>query len=354
MKRFMAFLLAAFLFVFSVSTPAVLAENVKIDYVALGDSLASGHTPYGAKVGRGFTDMISEELAKKDLLASFTKDFATSGETSDGLLNTLKRDEVQQALKKAELVTIISGANDFIDDMYNPADESINFDLTRATTLLNTVAGNLTTAIKQVKALNPEADIYLFGYYFPLPHLKDEASKQQLKTAFSIVNNRLASIAKNEGIHFIDVASTFDTNSASYLENPKDIHPNEAGYRVIANQFLLQYSIPVNGTFPNPTGEWGSKIDKTELVAADKKWTVTLNKEVNPASVLGSIFVVKDGTQLMNVALEVSKDNPKQIIVTAPKQGYKSGSYQLMITNKLTDKSGKPLLKSVLVNFKVQ
>ena len=68
-------------------------------------------------------------------------------------------------------MTIISGANDFIDEMYNPVDESINADLIKATALLNTVASNLTSAIQQVKALNPEADIYLFGYYFPLPHI---------------------------------------------------------------------------------------------------------------------------------------------------------------------------------------
>src|SRR4051812_15772170 len=171
MKKILSFLLVATLVISSMWTPAAQAENKKIDYVALGDSLAAGHTPYGVKVGRGFTDIISEELAKKNMLASFNKDFAMTGETSDGLLETLKRTEVQQALKEAELVTIISGANDFIDEMYNPADESINADLVKATALLNKVASNLTSAIQQVKALNSEADIYLFGYYFPLPHI---------------------------------------------------------------------------------------------------------------------------------------------------------------------------------------
>lgn len=353
MKKVLSFLLVVAITFFSVVIPTAQAENGKIDYVALGDSLAAGHTPFWKKVGRGFTDIISEELAKRNVLSSFTKDYAVSGETSVGLLETLKRSEVQQALKKAELVTIISGANDFIDEMYNPTDDSINTDLAKATELLNTVAGNLTTAIQQVKALNPEANIYLFGYFFPLPHLEDVSAKQQLQLAFSIVNSRLASIAKKEGIHFVNVASAFDKNGASFLENPKDIHPNEAGYQVLADQFFLNYTIPVTGPLPSLTGSWDKQFSKIEAVTSDKVWKVTLNKKVNPASVSGAVYVVKDGLEVVQVEKEVSKDNPHLIIVKPPKQGYKKGDYQLMITSDLMDIAGKPLKTKVLMNFQV-
>ncbi|GGA19599.1 SGNH/GDSL hydrolase family protein [Psychrobacillus lasiicapitis] len=261
MKKILSFVLVGALALSSVWTPNAQAESKKVDYVALGDSLAAGHTPYGIKVGRGFTDIISEELAKKDLLASFNKDFAMTGETSVGLLETLKRTEVQQALKEAELVTIISGANDFIDEMYNPEDESINTDLATASAMLNKVAGNLTAAIQQVKALNPEADVYLFGYYFPLPHIADNGVKQQLKLAFSFVNSRMAEIAKRENVHFVEIATAFDVNGTAFLENPKDIHPNEAGYQVLADQFLKNYLMPVQAPTNIPKVMWG----KTEL-----------------------------------------------------------------------------------------
>lgn len=280
MKKTLSFVVVAILTIFSLWTPAVQAESKKIDYVALGDSLAAGHTPYGAKVGRGFTDIISEELAKKNLLASFNKDFAMTGETSLGLLETLKRAEVQQALKGAELVTIVSGANDFIDEMYNPADESINADLAKATVLLNKVSSNLASAIQQVKALNSEADIYLFGYYFPLPHIEDDTIKQQLKIAFSFVNNKMVEIAKTEGVHFVEIASAFDVNGDFYLENPKDIHPNEAGYQVLADQFLKSYTMPVQVQTPAPKVMWG----KTELKLGQ----------------IGKITIVKD-TYLMKI-----------------------------------------------------
>ncbi|MEK5147317.1 GDSL-type esterase/lipase family protein [Psychrobacillus sp. FSL K6-4615] len=354
MKRIWVFLLVGIFTLLVFWIPFASAENVKIDYVALGDSLATGHTPYGVKVGRGFTDMISESIAKEGMLGSFTKAYAGSGETSVGLLETLKRADVQQSLKEAELITIISGANDFIDEMYDPSNGHIDADVAKATTLLNTVAGNLSTAIKQVKLLNPGADIYMYGYFFPLPHLTDEATKFQLQLAFTMMNSKMKAIAESEGIHFVEVASLFDLNGKNYLEKPEDIHPNEAGYQVMADQFFQNYTIPVNGPFPSASGEWGNKIQKAESVVPDKKWIITLNKEVRSTSVQKAIYVVKDGVSLVRVGVEISKDNPKQIIITAPKQGYKSGSYQLMITNDLQDKSGKSLKTNILLNFQIK
>lgn len=354
MKKVVLYLLLAAMVLFSGGTQIAKAEGMMVDYVALGDSLATGHTPYGEKTGRGFTDIIGERLSKEGVLSSFTKEYATPGETSAGLLETLKRTDVQQSLKNAELITIISGANDFIDEMYNPIDETIHADLTKAITLLNTVAGNLSSAIQKVKALNPEADIYLFGYYFPLPQLQDVTTKQQLQLAFTIMNGRLAEVAKNEGVHFVDVASVFDVKGAAYLENPKDIHPNEAGYQVLADQFFTYYSPPINGPFPSLFGEWNTKFDHKQVVEANKSWTINLNNNVRPESIQGAIYVVKDGTQLINVGKEISKSKPNQIIITPPKQGYKSGSYQLIIMNDLTDTSGKSLKTKALINFTVK
>lgn len=347
MKQKIQILLVICLFVFSVHTPAAFAANDQIDYVALGDSIASGQTPYGEKVGRGFTDIISERLKKEGRLGSFTKEFAKSGETTDGLLEKLKREDVQKALKDAELVTIVSGANDFIQAFYDPKDESVNVDLAAATILLSKVSENLTTAVKQIKAINPDAEIYLFGYYFPFPHMTDVATRQQLQMAFNIVNNRIEALAEKEGIQFVNVAPAFDIKGTVYLENPKDIHPNEAGYQVIADQFFLK-------TLPDLPIGWGRVLEKNIPVASDKKWTITLSQEVDSASLSRSIFVMKDGSKAITVDKAVSKTNGKQVEVFAPKDGYAPGSYELMITNELKGKDGKPLAESVLVKFVVK
>jgi len=354
LRKIWAFILVATVTFFSIYSPTVRAENVKIDYVALGDSLASGHTPYGVAVGRGFTDIISEVLAKEKILGSFTKEFAVSGQTSAGLVETLKRTEVQKSLEQAELVTIISGANDFIDEFYNPVNGSIQIDLPKATALLESVSGNLTAAIKQVKALNPEADVYLYGYYFPLPHIQDVALRQKVQIAFNIANDRLATLAKQEGAHFVEVASIFDKNGTAYLENPADIHPNAAGYQVLADQFFANYSIPIIEPAPSIADKWGQIIEKPEPVLSNKTWTINVNKSIDPKSVENAIYVVKDGTVLIPVSTKVSSTDSKKIHVSAPKQGYKPGNYQLMVTKGLKDSHGDPLKTTVLMNFKVK
>lgn len=354
MYKIGSLLLVAIIILFNISSPPVYAENPKIDYVALGDSLALGHTPYGETVGRGFTDIISEVLAEKKVLGSFTKEFAKSGQTSAGLLETLKSSDVQKTLDKAELVTIISGANDFIDEFYNPSTGIIHVDLPKATALLETVAGNLTSAIKQVKAFNPEADVYLYGYYFPLPHIQDVALRQKVQIAFNIANDRLATLAKQEGAHFVDVGTIFDKNGISYLENPLDIHPNEEGYQVLADQFFANYSIPVNEPLPNNSAQWRQFIEKTERVSADKTWTIYLNKSVDANSVDNAIYVIKDEKQLIPIDKELSSEDSKQIFISAPKQGYKPGNYQLIVTDDLTDTYGKPLRTTILMKFQVK
>lgn len=354
MRKIWACILVVTFTFFSNYSPSVYAENTKIDYVALGDSLASGHTPYGVAVSRGFTDIISEVLAKEKVLGSFTKEFAASGQTSAGLVETVNRTDVQKSLKQAELVTIISGANDFIDEFYNPVNGSIQIDLPKATALLETVSGNLTTAIKQIKTLSPDADVYLYGYYFPLPHIQDVALKQKVQLAFSIANDQLATLAKREGVHFVEVAQMFDKNGTVYLENPTDIHPNTGGYQVLADQFFANYSIPVNKSLPSITDKWGQIIERAEPVASNKNWTINLNKAVNPKSIENGIFVVKDGAVLIPVSTKVSSKDPKQILISAPKQGYKPGSYELMITKDLTDSLGGPLKTTVLLKFQVK
>lgn len=123
---------------------------------------------------------------------------------------------------------------------------------------------------------------------------------------------------------------------------------------MLADQFFQKYTIPVNGPFPSTSSNWGNKINKAESVEPNKKWTITLNKDVHPTSVQKAIYLVKDEASLVRVGVEVSKDNPKQIIITAPKQGYKPGKYQLMITDDLQDKTGKSLKTNVLMNFQVQ
>ncbi|WP_077214978.1 GDSL-type esterase/lipase family protein [Bacillus dakarensis] len=351
MRKAYSIIMAAIIAFFFTIAPAPYAQASavgKIDYVALGDSLATGQTPYKT-IGKGFTDMISEELAEAGVLSSFTKEHAASGETSVGLLEKLKREGVQKSIQEAELVTIISGANDILQAV----DFTSDIDQEAIMALLHSISVNLTVAVKGVKAINPDAEIYLYGYYFPFPYMEEGLTRAQLIQALEYFNYSIKTVAELEGIHFVEVSSAFNPNSLACLPNPQDIHPNEEGYQVLADQFFLNYEIPSIIDFPNPDGEWGKVIHKLEPSVSDKMWTVELNKEVNSDSVSVAIYVVKDRTELIEVETEVSEDK-KHIFVKAPQQGYEAGTYQLMITGHLKDTADNPIKTTVLMEFTVQ
>lgn len=229
MKKIFSVFLASLLFVAAFLTPSAGAAAVKEDYVALGDSIAAGQTPY-KEIGRGYADMIEAELSKQEALASFTKSFATPGETSAGLLAKLQQSDVQAAVQIAELVTISSGANDLLAFA-----NSGSTDPSKGFEVINQVGQNLTASIQKIKSLNPKADIYLFGYYFPFPNMEAGAKKENLITAFDIFNNQLKSTAKAQRVTFVDVSASF---KPEYLPNKADVHPNEDGYKVFADQFF--------------------------------------------------------------------------------------------------------------------
>lgn len=230
MKKLL-FLFLSFMMSFTAFTaPSAGAATVKVDYVALGDSIAAGQTPYGSKTGTSYTDMIAAKLESQGVLSTFTKKFALSGETSTEFLAKLKVAEVQSAIKTAELVTISTGANDLLQFA-----RSGSKDEAKAFELLTTIDQNLSAGIQTIKSLNPKADIYVFGYYFPFPAMADGTQKAYLQEAFNYFNIQLKATASSRGAKFVEVASKF---SADYLPNAADVHPNEAGYKVFADQFF--------------------------------------------------------------------------------------------------------------------
>ena len=77
-------MLLAFVVIF---TPAMAtaqsSDQQRVDYLALGDSLAAGQTPYKVP-GKGYTDYLAHQLDKVGVLASFDKRFAQSGYRTTG------------------------------------------------------------------------------------------------------------------------------------------------------------------------------------------------------------------------------------------------------------------------------
>jgi lysophospholipase L1-like esterase len=270
------------------ATPAMAATTPKtIDYVAFGDSVAAGvrggnadprDPAYELGSAYGYTDNIANKLREAGVLGSFNEQFAISGATAAGLalasniLNYPAPPEINPVynlVKNAEIMTLDIGANDLLGPLYEyvATHSDIQYDnstqMAEVVNILNgimgghyfgstgaAVQGNIETILKNILNVNPSVKIYVMGYYNPLPALSAANNMDlQVNAAMNYFNTFIETATKkitdaNEGasINYVDTMAAMAKNSDKNLV-PTDIHPTEAGYRVIAKEFWSQVKL---------------------------------------------------------------------------------------------------------------
>ena len=225
------------------------ANNIgTFNYLALGDSLAVGQTP-NETISKGYPDYIADKLAKAGYPGFFEKRYAVPGYRTDQVLadikNNIKKDindnidnvGIKKYILSANIITLDAGANDLLQMINIDTDNwSVTFKPEDIQKAMADLSANMGEIITVIKTINPNAKIYLMGYYNPLPTLPP-ASEILVKEMIVNINNILAQIAKQTDIAYIPTAQAIAEHATEYLPNPKDIHPGEAGYRLLADLF---------------------------------------------------------------------------------------------------------------------
>lgn len=210
-------------------------------YIALGDSLAAGQTPNRA-IDTGYTDLIAQKLTTTGQLAFYSKALAFPGYTTADVLESIQTDEAKELLKKATLVTISAGANDLLQMVQvNSTSGSVAYQQISADFALNNARKNIAQIIKEVQALAPKAKIYVMGYYFAYPHVR-ESQKSGIKKELDRLQLILKKQSEANGATYVSVEESFGVNATTLLPNPADVHPTMEGYRIMANAFFSQYN----------------------------------------------------------------------------------------------------------------
>ena len=220
--------------------PFVVKAEEAEQYVALGDSLAAGQTPY-TQIDSGYTDFIAMQLARSGKLASFSKELAFPGYTVANVLASVQTARADELVKNATLITISAGANDLLRLVsHDPTAGTLSFSQLPADFALNNVRKDMALLLETVSAKAPQAEIYVMGYYFPYTSVHDEQKQGTLKQ-LQTLNLILQQQADLAGANFISVFEQFEEEATNYLPNVSDVHPNQNGYRVMANEFLQGY-----------------------------------------------------------------------------------------------------------------
>lgn len=232
-----------------VSSAFARGEN----YVALGDSLAAGQTPY-QEIDAGYSDLVAMRLGMIGQLNHYTKQLAFPGFTTADVLERVQSEEASVLLANATLITISAGANDLLRLVQvNPSAGTLTFSQLQVDFALNSARKNMADLLAELKLRAPNAKVYVMGYYFAYPNVhatqKEGTNAQLLK-----LNTILKQQAEQAGMTYVNVYDAFGLQATHYLPNIADVHPNFEGYRQMANAFLKSYS-----------GSDGLAISTTEL-----------------------------------------------------------------------------------------
>lgn len=261
-------------------------------YVAIGDSLAAGQTPF-QQIDAGYSDLIAMRLQAMDQLKFYTKELAFPGFTTANVLERIKTEEARDLLANATLVTVSAGANDLLSLVrLNPTAGTLTFSQLQADYALNIVRINMEAILNELGVLAPKAQVYVIGYYFAYPavHLtqKEGTNAQLVK-----LNTILQQQAELAGAVYVNVYDSFGLNATNYLPNYGDVHPNMEGYRQMANAFLKAYSGSdalniASSQLPQPNPLSFEEILKERTSTQPKQQKVTTSQSVgNVRSIQG-------------------------------------------------------------------
>lgn len=242
-------------------------------YVALGDSISAG---YGLEGG----ELSFPEMLERDTGYVLTDFSSNDGVTSEDLLETLNKSEVIAAVQDADVITITVGGNDLMNALYeyladapgvSMTADQIRDGLVNGTikdplvllTLMNSLSGfpksshaedalttlrtNLSSALAQIKFLNPDVTCIIANQYNPYGHINNQAAADIVSTfeeGVQALNTTLAGVAQAQGATVADVHGVFAASSANPcnayftgLNNfSLDFHPNALGHQLIAEE----------------------------------------------------------------------------------------------------------------------
>jgi lysophospholipase L1-like esterase len=317
---FLSFTLLFSLFSSNVTTVHAETETEPVTYLALGDSLAAGQTPY-FKIGKGYADLLADDLDEIGFLTSFSKQYAFSLYTSqrvlDDIVNDVRKGKddtigIRANIAKADMITIDAGANDLLQKMER-TDEGLSINPADLSVVLTQVESNIKAILGEINSLNPEAKVYVMGYYNAYPYLPADQQEQFLPI-LNELNEVIKEAAINEGGVYVPTKEAMAANVKVNLPNPSDIHPSVKGYEKIAGEFWKvvlpaitnqsRDAIYVNGLYQtfdqDPVYINGRTLVHVRGVFDDLGATVSWDSKTNSV-------IIKKGTDVVKLELNSNK-----------------------------------------------
>lgn len=219
----------------------VLKEELPRDFiprdyyiVSMGDSLTLG---VGDSTNRGgylpyLKVRLEDEKAVSD--ARFLN-LGVRGYRTSQVLSKLQTEDVLKSVAHADVVILTMGGNDIMKVVKENFSELRLNDFIHERVLYEE---QLTAVIEAIRKETPSVSIFLIGLYNPFyQYFADIRELDQVMADWNETSKKV--IAEYSGAYFVDIAEVF-RNSDRNLLHSDYFHPNDEGYKLIAEQIYLQ------------------------------------------------------------------------------------------------------------------
>lgn len=198
--------------------------------VSIGDSLTQGigdETESGGYVG------ILNHTFEANSLNISIENYGKRGNRSEQLLKRLENKEIASSIKKADVVLITVGANDIMKVFKN---NFTNLHLEPFEEERLRYIERLKEIFNKIHVLNPDAKIYLIGFYNPFQ--KYFSDIEELGMIITGWNETGQSITEEyDYVEYIPIADLFVNPNMELLAEDY-FHPNTSAYKLIAKRVL--------------------------------------------------------------------------------------------------------------------
>ncbi|MCR2823607.1 SGNH/GDSL hydrolase family protein [Lederbergia panacisoli] len=209
-------------------TISLFKKDLRI--VSIGDSLTEG---IGDQTeSSGYVGILNHTFEDNQLNISI-ENYGKKGNRTDQLLKRLDQDDVASSIKKADVMLITIGGNDVMkvvkDNFLNLTTEPFNREREEFKERLRAI-------FHKTKELNPDAHIYLIGFYNPFEQYFSNIG--ELGMIMTNWNEAGKAVTEEfEHVSYIPTADLFVPSDTELLADDH-FHPNTTGYKRMAQRIL--------------------------------------------------------------------------------------------------------------------
>ncbi|WP_027108408.1 SGNH/GDSL hydrolase family protein [Lacticigenium naphthae] len=217
-------------------------RRMNLNFVAIGDSLTQG-TGDGTYRG-GYIPIVASRLEESGNIEKvYTSNFGKKGDELQDLLEKKQtQEEMQTKITQADIVSVTIGGNDLV-----AAFRKSNLKGTEAeyAEVIKKFSRNLEQLIVELKVMNEDAQLYVYGLYNPYYfYFSDIQPMQNIVNSWNEETARV--IEEHEQVTFVPIDNLINgvelpTDSTEeefvhpYLYTEDLFHPNEHGYQLMAD-----------------------------------------------------------------------------------------------------------------------